>query len=879
MFDARKLISRTVLGALAAFSLFALAAVPALAAAPVIEEQSVSEITATSGRFNAQVNPGGLTTSYEFEYAPAGGTFKPVPEAEGHGGVQGEAGVPLTVNVQQGFTPGASYEFRVVASNSEQTVTGEAVTFTMQASGAFTLPDGREWEQASPPDKHGANFYRLNGGGQAVQPQVSVAGSAIAMGESLPSEADPEGYADFTSVLLARGPGGWRSQTLAPAHHEAVGPNPGGEGSEYRMFSSDLSKAIVQARGTLLLSPQASEQTAYLRTLYSNGNVGDLCEGSFLTESSCYQPLVTRAEDTADPFQPFGETNPQGRCGNPFKLQSDEFPYCGPFFVDATPDLSHVVLSSRVQLTSTPTQTFNGVSLYEWGEGQLQPLFLLPADEGGTGIAEIFNEEGFDETEEFAEKSNQLSTNGSLFFSYNGHLYLHDFAKDASVRLDRVVSGPGLSEPTGGAEFVYASTDGSKVLFEDPEQLTSTAGGGVYECVIAEVAGLPSCGTLTLTNLSFTGKMLGGSEDASYLYFGGKGSHPLYVDHYTGSEWTQTELPFLSQNQYRISPNGRWFAFMSSNDLTGYDSHDALSGQPDKEVYLYNAETGKLACASCDPTGARPVGTEEGVGAGLDLGEHVWVAAGIPRCGTAGEAALKASGIAEFFSSCPTVLSDSGRLFFDSYDSLVPEDVNGTWDAYEYEPEGVPAGEHACAPASAGGSHVFEPARSVTVEGVSVQQGAGCVALISSGTSPEESSFLGASPSGGDVYFVTDAKLSPADTDTSADVYDAHECTTSSPCIAPPSAEPPACTTEASCRPAPTPQPSIYGLPSSATFSGSGNPPPPPVVSSKVVKKTTKCKKPERLSGGKCVKPKKRSRRRKAKNAIRAGNNDRRMSR
>jgi hypothetical protein len=28
---------------------------------------------------------------------------------------------------------------------------------------------------------------------------------------------------------------------------------------------------------------------------------------------------------------------------------------------------------------------------------------------------------------------------------------------------------------------------------------------------------------------------------------------------------------------------------MSQRELTGYDTHDAISGQPDEEVYLYHA--------------------------------------------------------------------------------------------------------------------------------------------------------------------------------------------------------------------------------------------------------------------------------------------------
>ena len=97
-------------------------------------------------------------------------------------------------------------------------------------------------------------------------------------------------------------------------------------------------------------------------------------------------------------------------------------------------------------------------------------------------------------------------------------------------------------------------------------------------------------------------------------------------------------------------------------------------------------------------------------------------------------------------------------------------------------------------------------------------------ALISSGTSSEESAFLDATESGGDVFFLTTAKLVPQDIDDAADVYDAHECTAQSPCIAAAAGAAAAVHDGSdSCKPAPTPQPSIFGAPASATFSGAGN--------------------------------------------------------
>jgi len=161
-----------------------------------------------------------------------------------------------------------------------------------------------------------------------------------------------------------------------------------------------------------------------------------------------------------------------------------------------------------------------------------------------------------------------------------------------------------------------------------------------------------------------------------------------------------------------------------------------------------------------------------------------------------------------------------------SSDALVPKDVNGTWDVYEYEPEGV-GSEHApCGPAAASGSEALKPQRLVELEGREVTEGAGCVALISSGESAQESGFFEASESGSDVFFLTTSRLAPQDVDNGYDIYDAQECTAAVPCLPLPASPPPPCDTEASCKPAPSPQPQTFGPSGSATFSGPGNPAP-----------------------------------------------------
>jgi hypothetical protein len=263
-----------------------------------------------------------------------------------------------------------------------------------------------------------------------------------------------------------------------------------------------------------------------------------------------------------------------------------------------------------------------------------------------------------------------------------------------------------------------------------------------------------------------------------------------------------------------------------------------------------------LTCASCNPTGARPLGvlgeTNQRRLVDYDaLWEGQWLAANVP-----GWTPVGLIGTRSVYQ--PRYLSDSGRLFFDSSDALVPADVNGQEDVYEYEPAGVPAGSpYACGPASTDASDVFEPAKRYQTVGGQAETEAGCVALISSGTSSEESAFLDASESGGDVFFLTTSKLALADYDTSYDVYDAHECTSEAQCASPEQATSPPCETESSCKAAPSPQPEIYGAPASATFSGAGNiTQPPPAPPKKVTKKTVKCAKGKHLSHNKCVKTK-----------------------
>ncbi len=472
-------------------------------------------------------------------------------------------------------------------------------------------------------------------------------------------------------------------------------------------------------------------------------------------------------------------------------------------------------------------------------------------------------------------------------------LFVRDMVEKETVE----IGGP-------GAEFETMSSDGSRVFFRENGELYETnmntatqtdltashgqgeASAGVQDAILG--ASEEGCdeGAPGECNLYFVAKgVLSGANAEGSAPIGGEDN--LYVLRDGTSGWSATYIATLaSEDEHdwyatrdfifeegdpcncrgverslvssRVSGNGRYVTFMSNRSLTGYDNADAVSGQRDEEVFLYDAVARRLVCASCNPTGARPVGVldsdgrhrpladpEDAWGAaegqGQTAGEH-WLAGIIPSWWSVYEGATRTTSFYQ-----PRALSDSGRLFFESPDQLVPQATNGLMDVYEYEPAGV---------GSCTNSSVTFGERSL-----------GCVSLISGGTSSAESEFYDASENGNDVFFITTSELAPADDETAYALYDAHVCSAEVPCASEP-VSPPACSSGDSCKPAPAPQPQIFGPAPSATFNGAGNIAPPP-VSVKATAKSSRCKTGFVKKNARCVKAKAKSRRGRAK---RAGN-------
>jgi hypothetical protein len=116
------LISSQTLAALAAVvALTALTAAPALASsAPTVESKPATFVGETAAALNGVVNPNGAATKYYFEYGATISYGKKTAEVSAGSGTTN-----LAVSKEAaGLSPGTTYHFRVVATNSNGTSAG-----------------------------------------------------------------------------------------------------------------------------------------------------------------------------------------------------------------------------------------------------------------------------------------------------------------------------------------------------------------------------------------------------------------------------------------------------------------------------------------------------------------------------------------------------------------------------------------------------------------------------------------------------------------------------------------------------------------------------------------------------------------------------------
>jgi DNA-binding beta-propeller fold protein YncE len=742
---------------------------------PHIVDQYATEVGTESAKLRAEINPRfWADTTYYVEYGPGeclpgecAAQAPPVPAQLTTLVTQDVLdGAPVSLS---GLEPATTYHYRFVAESGgggpvygetggEEEKEGEAVIYReVGEEGAFTtarapapkapctndifrkgvgaeLPDCRAYEMVSPLDKNGGDVALWESRSNAAPLYFEVHQSSTAADRFTFSSTRAFGDSEsayFTSQYLAERAGsGWGSEPITPAGTETPvsGEDMLGDNG-FQLFSVDLCRAWLRHYSIVRLTKDAIPGFA---NLYRRENCGD---------SPLYEALTT-----AKPF-------------NLEAIDYDELRIQG-----ASEDGSRAIFAANDALVDDAPALADQVEslLYEHTPAGLKLACYLPGGApspqacsagtaaGGVGLRS-------------SSARNAISADGQRIFwsAFKGN---SGFGNDpgAPGTIYASVAGQGtvdLSGPVSGDPAWYwtAAEDGSRVVFSigsPVPNFNSSRAEQLYEVdVDAALAAAPGATTLLATGVQGP---LGASEDASVVYFassddldgpgepGADGASNLYRHDDGGSQFVmglagddiggaENGLAPIDgvppQRSAYVTPDGAHAVFGSiAPSPTGYENVDAETAESVQEVYRYDAEAnggqGELLCISCNPTGARPI-SDQGAAARI----QGWEASG----------------------HAPRVMSDDGsRVFFESFEALVPRDNNGTWDVYQWSEPGK------------GSCTVADPTYGEAAEG--------CVDLISSGRSASKSTFLDADPSGNSVFIGTQGSLVASDYGLS-DVY------------------------------------------------------------------------------------------------------------
>jgi Tol biopolymer transport system component len=737
-----------------------------------IVNEGISGASSTEATLKATVEAFGAESTYQFEYGPTSAYGAATPEEA----FSSEAQATL-----MGLPAETTYHFRVVIKNQYGTVEGEDATFTTAPTPSLILPDSRRYEKVTPNNNADGNVIpnvpaSIKGTPGIGSLYTDLPFMAAADGNALAYIAQAsenggtgsEGAGGGNQYLSRRASGGgWATETIEPTGSSNL--------PTYEGFTKNLTAGFFNYNGKnpLVTGAPGEEYSVLYKRMSGTG---------------AFEPLINIKPPNRGPNE-FSAVEVARYGGSPWQ----------PAYAGSSADLSHVLFMANDALTPGAKDGGNKENnLYDTHDGVITLVNVLP--DGSTEPNATFGgpKLSYDPaTPDAPSFSHDISEDGRRIFwtDLNSHnLYLRE---DGS-RTVEVDAGAG-----GGGAFWTATPDGSKVLF--------TKAGDLYQYDVE------SGQTSDLTPGGEVQGVVGASEDLSYIYFVAdtalaSGSEPeecltpsagsentsscnLYVLHQGEPVRFITKLaaddnfaPFQSpgadgdwqsgmgNREAEVTPDGRHLVFTSSRSLTGYDNSgpEEVAGRGAEEVFTYDYGSTRLLCASCDPSGLSPA--------------HSY------------SAFLRVSNVNTY--TLRWMSSDGRKVFFSSIDALVPQDTNGVFDVYEWEEDG------------AGGC----------------RRSQGCIYLLSSGSSPENSWLLDASENGDDVFIATRSQLTLEDQNEDVDAYDVRA-------NAPIPQAPPQCS-GTGCQGAAS-SPPVFATPSSVTYNGVGNFPAP-------VKANSKAKKPKR---------------------------------
>jgi hypothetical protein len=622
---------------------------------PAIDGVYTTNVSATSADLNARINPSGSDTTYHFEYGttPAYGSVAPAADVD-----IGSADADQTVTAHlSDLQSGVTYHFRVIATNSWGTTTGDDTTFdyfpptcpnahVRQQVGANYLPDCRAYELVSPGDAGGIQLFSGSGVphlGSALPPDwentpqnTGYASSPSrfayfgALGE-IPGTHAPDSLVDM--YVATRTLNGWATTYPGLPGDQSlfvVGPH----------CSADLSQCYDFHWGVFFGSEEVNKTSPVAYRFNVDGSFrGRLPTNAGVVPHSAEYKGVQRASGDFRHFV-FSSNNypfaPGGVVGAPGSVYDNDT------------DTNSVAIVSKLASGDPIPQSGSDPNEY----------LQIPAV-------------SFDGSHILMSAASATPNTSHLYMSVDDSLF-YDVSKGFDVN------------------FVGASRDGSKVFFTSKEPVTSDdhdsstdlfmwseagdkitrisqgdGNGDTNKCV-TQWEGI-NCGVAPVETGVSTDDVV--SPNGAIMFYspeqldpanpGVPGERNLYLYRDGSVRYIATMDPGSTIARLQMSPDADHSALLTDSTLTGYDntapdgvcSEDKeggkLTGPKCREIYTFDADTGVLQCVSCNPTGEPPSN---------DI----------------------------FASASGRFMSDDGRTFFSTADSLAPRDTDGIQDVYEF---------------------------------------------------------------------------------------------------------------------------------------------------------------------------------------------------
>jgi hypothetical protein len=592
-------------------------------------------------------------------------------------------------------------------------VAAGALLAALPIAAQAALPDGRVHEQVSPVDKFGGDAGATRGSWGYAHATADGSGVLYKSGGAIGEPV--RGLQEYS--VSRRGGGGWATVSALPAGSQdrlsTIGHDP-----RTLLPSSDLTKLVFSSSGSYIPDENpdlGNNEALALYLAHADGTI------DWLT-----RPLIANPDPAPGHIQYTGLFQPVG----------------------AAPDLSTVYFWSQPTLLpqddARASSGLGGWGLYEYSDGGLKPAGTLPdGTEDPGGAAPAATNSGSRTINNFITpemSANQVSRDGStlffvspdpgpnpdigpvtqLYVRRDGHSTLVSHAPDGTPTPSGAKPVRQLNSVPDGfpQQFAYASPDGGVAIFQSVDALTPDAPSNSaiksyrYDVATDTVSYLPGVGN---NGPDFFGSTVVAASDDGRRFLFSDGGIKLW-DH--GVIKTLAPSDGAQLAPARATGPGSVFVFSTNASIGGANSGGFT------QIYRYDVAEDKTTCLSCPPAGVVPSAE-----ATLAI-ERITGDGPPPHNGN--------------LAAPRGISADGQRVFFQSPDPLVDEDINRAAD-YLGRPLGI---------------DVYE----WTPAGVS---------LISGGRSQLPSLVMDNSASGDDVFFTTAEGLADDDTDGAYDVYDA----------------------------------------------------------------------------------------------------------